>query len=954
MADWSQSSYLQAGGFGIADPATPPAQAFGLGNVGSYDGRVTVALVLNRANDPTALLDGNWAQRQAALKALNDAGTLDSTFGATQASYDVVTSFLGSHGIAVLSQDHYISSAAARTVWVSVTSDQFATLFGQGLQYGTVASTVGKLQAGTGVLFWDGTLTPNAAIADALMGLYTGAVVRPIADATDTAAVTLSNGPQGIGNAAASNRTLFPNAIAADYGFPLEGSAMKTPAIGLIEPGIGGAVPQGNIQDLVDAYRTSAGVTGTGRIGEGPVEIAPGTDSSGERSLDVGVVAAAAPNSDIQLYAGGGGVFSATEEAIRDPKRIGVLSSSFTESAHPAPGSPFYAAYQSLFEDAALRNISVFEPGGDGGSSGELATGRPTVGDIANSRWAVVVGGTSTSSLEQAQADPTLQGLAAQVLAGNRASLRNLVAGGLDTMPADGATIANFVETVWNSYRYDAATGTLTRSFLDNRTGGGGIDTSQVEPGYQLAYGINIAGLSFDGTQAGRGIPDVSALGGGNTFYRVPGADMTGLAGNSGTSASTPLWASLMAQIGAVFADQGLPLPGYANDLIYTAAAVTPAAFNDVRLGNNTSSFVLGGSVTADYTQGSGANAQAASTAITPTGLGYRAGNGYDLATGIGTPNATVLARAMLQVAQAQTFSTAPGVSDADGTAAAGGTLLVQTHLAGSGTVSVGGTTEAVGNGNPLAWDDQLAGRAVQSGFDPALVGAFDEAAQGTVGQIGVRAGEALGVAIDGVAANAARASLTSPFGFVDYTDGAGNGVTLARPVAIAQTAGGAADQDAIVRIRDNGVDAHSMIFYHAADLFGRVDGMLPGDPGYASAAFAHAYATTDGATTIATPGNGQQETAVLAGVNAGDILGFELTDGANQFWGFVNQNAGANGIDHLNRLYNYGMNTWGFEDGINGGDHDFNDVVFQLDFTSKAGHGLLVADQPAGHGVMG
>jgi hypothetical protein len=37
---------------------------------------INVALVFDRANDPTALLNANWASRQQQLDALNDSGTL--------------------------------------------------------------------------------------------------------------------------------------------------------------------------------------------------------------------------------------------------------------------------------------------------------------------------------------------------------------------------------------------------------------------------------------------------------------------------------------------------------------------------------------------------------------------------------------------------------------------------------------------------------------------------------------------------------------------------------------------------------------------------------------------------------------------------------------------------------------------------------------------------------------
>ena len=58
-----------------------------------------VALVLDRANDPTALLAESWGARQHDLKVLNDNGTLWSTYGANQANYNHVLADLASLGI---------------------------------------------------------------------------------------------------------------------------------------------------------------------------------------------------------------------------------------------------------------------------------------------------------------------------------------------------------------------------------------------------------------------------------------------------------------------------------------------------------------------------------------------------------------------------------------------------------------------------------------------------------------------------------------------------------------------------------------------------------------------------------------------------------------------------------------------------------------------------------------
>ena len=43
---------------------------------------LNVALILDRANDPSTLLNANWASRQQQLDTLNDNGTLWSTYGA--------------------------------------------------------------------------------------------------------------------------------------------------------------------------------------------------------------------------------------------------------------------------------------------------------------------------------------------------------------------------------------------------------------------------------------------------------------------------------------------------------------------------------------------------------------------------------------------------------------------------------------------------------------------------------------------------------------------------------------------------------------------------------------------------------------------------------------------------------------------------------------------------------
>jgi subtilase family serine protease len=144
----------------------------------------------------------------------------------------------------------------------------------------------------------------------------------------------------------------------------------------------------------------------------------------------------------------------------------------------------------------------------------------------------------------------------------------------------------------------------------DSRGSGGGFSRLFPRPSYQD---------QVPGTEATRGVPDVAADAGpaGMAAIVNDGSQHTTLFGTTGTSASTPLWAALIA-----LADQraGRDL-GFVNPAIYRIGR-SPAyhsAFHDITTGNNT------------VTVGS--------TTVT----GYSAGPGWDPATGWGTPDASVL-----------------------------------------------------------------------------------------------------------------------------------------------------------------------------------------------------------------------------------------------------------------------------------------------------------------------
>jgi hypothetical protein len=924
---------------------------------------MNVALVMDRANDPTALLNSDWASRQAQLKALNDSNTLWTTYGADATKYDDVLHQLKTLGIntvdEVNSQNGYVSSPESRTIWVQLNETNFTTLFGPGA---TLMSTT--TPTGSPTFYWSGSLSLPDTLANlGVKGLWfdSDKFFDVLPNPGGGTPVTLPQGPQSLGNSSTAVTDLFPQQIADGYyDFPLNGNAVATGRIGLVEPSVGTAVPAGSasFETLLNQYRAAAGIAtqaGVIPIADGgqtyPTNILPGAfNPAGERSLDVGVVTAIDPLSPMVVFAGSGSAagaagtaFTAYQSSFWDTvDNPDVVTSSFNYQTQIAPNSPWSFAANELFIDAALRNISVFNDAGDGGSGSKYGNGLTNVDLGRSSPFGVMVGGTSLATMNSALADTTLSQVTSRALAQDPATLWALIAGGLTAAPNASNGAADLVETVWNRYFVKGTAignGSKDTGYIQNNTGAGGVDSTQPIPWYQSAFGLTPT-TTDPQHLTGRGVPDVSANAGGDMLYRVPGPTMDSLQNDDGTSAATPLWAALTSQLDAIFHDQGLPSLGYLNDLLYTAAADAPASFDDPEFGSDTSSFTYGGKYTSD------------GHAITPTGFGYSAGPGYDLATGLGTPNGLLLARSLTAIAQQQVFFAS--VPDVVTQTASGGwqsgarqSLLVQATLPnGSGTVSVTGGSRplklASGPSSQFAWTSRLAGQVEQSIFDGDLVRLFDMGAQGALGQIDVDANDPLSLSINGVATSDLAPLLTSAAGFADFQTSAGT-VRLARPVAIAETADGGNDEEAILRVRQDGTDSTRVAFYRVDDLAGTIGALHPGDSGYAAAAASRFYQLASGGNWLGGPGNGNYEQTDLEHVNAGDIIAMELVNNThgNTFWAFAQANEMVGG-QNVGHLWNYDMNTWGWEDTFGGGDRDYNDLVVQFDFTSNAGHGWI------------
>ena len=926
-----------------------------------------VALVLDRANPLTdLLLEANWASRQTQIEALNNSNTLWQAYGADPQKFDDALAELNALGFTPfpnIVNGQYVTSAESRTIWVTVDESNFATLFGTTLLEGfTPAPQQGLFSL---IKFWEGNLKlPQELIDAGVVGLWfdSSELDQPILANPGTGqGVTLPDGPQSVGNAGEGAK--YPNEIAELYNFPFADPKLwseVTGTIGLVEPGIGNALkdvtdPQAEFDDRLTTYREGAGITDPLKS---VIAVAAGGEEfkdTDERALDVGIATTVNPNSQLVLYAGSGHLNNAKSDAltayqsaiwdmVNNPQ---VVSSSFSTFNNINPLSPFYTTFQMLYEDALLRNITMVNAAGDGGSGAEYPNGLTNVEINHASALSLVVGGASLSTGSTARADATLKTIYDNAIGGDRATIWQLVAGGLTVMPWKAKAVHALIETAWNAYEVVDDNGVLKmpKGYYNNNTGAGGVDTTQLTPSYQVAFGLNPV-TSDSRAATGRGIPDVAAVSGGNMKYIVPKPDMVDTEHEAGTSGAAPLWASLILQIDTIFADQNLPQLGFMNDLLYTAAVIAPASFNDITLGTNTSSFVLGGSY---HTAPKGGHDE--TVEFTPTGYGYSAGPGYDLTTGLGTPNGVLLARALTWIAHSQMSSNSPEVltPDANGwQSSVDQNVLIQVSALNFTTVNVQADGQAVNivtaGSDAFAWTSRFAQQVLQPDFDRALVRMFDHQSQGALFQTGIGAGDQIDVTIDAVSASAPQGTLSTDFGFVDFVSDDGSEVRIARPVAVAETVDGLDDQVAVIRMRqgahgDKG--AYVLKIYRVDDFDGTIDGLKPGDKGYGAAANERAYETKAGKTNIKGPGYLDYKQAQIVGIDEGDIIAMKLRHNHHTYYAFAEANETVNG-EHVAHLWNYGDNTWGWEGNYKGKDFDYNDLVVQIDFTSAYGEGWL------------
>ncbi len=226
--------------------------------------------------------------------------------------------------------------------------------------------------------------------------------------------------------------------------------------------------------------------------------------------------------------------------------------------------------------------------------------------------------------------------------------------------PASDASVTGVGGTTLSFNSSFVATGEVAWNALSlqNAATGGGLSTLVAAPSYQTG--------TPSGTQ--RCVPDVAAIASGNNLGAFV---FVGNATHSvgGTSLATPIWAAFCAQLNQARVAVGLPTAGLLGPKIYPLAGT--GAFHDIT---------------------SGTNGQ------------YSAGPGYDLCTGLGSPNVTNLIVALgglpspVITGQPQSVSVGLGVLFSFSvTATGGGTLSYQWFFNGAAIAGATGPTYVKG-----------------------------------------------------------------------------------------------------------------------------------------------------------------------------------------------------------------------------------------------------------------
>lgn len=437
-----------------------------------------------------------------------------------------------------------------------------------------LAGTVADLSAAFGVTLFDyshpelgdfhartGPVQLPAEIAGAVTGVFGFSNHRILRRGLKTARTN----PEP----SAANRPWFiPAELASIYNFP--NNAAATQCVGILE--FGGGVETADVTSYFKTVNLPAPTVNV--IAIDGVSSNPGADpdSTGEVMLDIDVAGSLATGATIAAY------FSTFDEkglvdvlaqvvadSVNDPAVVSISwgwAENESIGGTSMPWSPAAIIHcNESFLAAAQLGITVCVSTGDDGSEAQIQDGRAHVNFPASSPYVLAVGGTTLHALKD----------------------------------SNGQT--QTTEVVWND---GPGSGT-----------GGGVSDDTPVPTWQTG----IVPVSINpGNFAGRAIPDVAANADPNTGYLTMSGGKLGVVG--GTSASAPLWASLIARINAALGAR----VGNFNSLLYSKVGPS-GTLRDITVGNNDTDGLLNGQ--------------------------YTAGPGWDACTGWGTPNGGNLLKAL-------------------------------------------------------------------------------------------------------------------------------------------------------------------------------------------------------------------------------------------------------------------------------------------------------------------
>lgn len=263
---------------------------------------------------------------------------------------------------------------------------------------------------------------------------------------------------------------------------------------------------------------------------------------------------------------------------------------------NPKGSYAYVAAVNAGFQAATARGVTILVASGDSGAHGRTdpsCSSPITRPDYpAASPYILSVGATQLS---------------------NGQPIANPVTPVCKNQAAGGQCAASGTEIVSST-----ATGSLIVS-------GGGFSNVAPQPSWQtaavaayLASGATTPGAG-NFNQTSRGYPDVAAIGHNVVIYQG------GPEAVDGTSCAAPIFGAIIGLANAARLAAGKAVLGFANPGIYQVAASTPAAFNDITVGDN--------KCTED---GCAAGC-----------TGYSATKGWDPTTGWGTPKTSALVTAL-------------------------------------------------------------------------------------------------------------------------------------------------------------------------------------------------------------------------------------------------------------------------------------------------------------------